>query len=122
MALALVHAYTRSQAQVLNLQVEFDQELLINKVEIYETFHAGGVTNVEALNGSAYVSIYTAQPHDIGSSGSRILAVTAPRGVCCQHSMWCHALMSTLYVDVNGPAEDHSGPKSSCIICGNRCH
>ena len=88
MASALVHAYTRSQAQALNLQVEFDQELLITKVEIYETFHAGGVTNVEAFTGGAFVSIYTAQPQDIGSS--RILTVTTPRGVCCQHSMWMH--------------------------------
>ena len=54
--------------------------MFIYKIEIYETYHAGGVTNIEALQGSSFVSIYTAQPQDIGSS--RILVVQVPE-VCC---------------------------------------
>ena len=56
------------------LQVEFNDILAINKIEIYETFHAGGVVDVSIWNGTAYYSVYQAEPTDINSS--RINTIT----------------------------------------------
>ena len=57
-----------SSSKTIIFKVEFSEYIYIETIEIYETFHAGGVTGIDALNGRVYQSVYNASPVDIEQS------------------------------------------------------
>jgi len=44
---------------ILIFKVEFSEEVYIEKIEIYETYFAGGVIGISALNRNSYHSLYS---------------------------------------------------------------
>ena len=51
------------------LQVEFEEEVYIDRVDIYETYHAGAVTRVAAKDdGGSWVTLWSGEAKVIKSS------------------------------------------------------
>jgi hypothetical protein len=82
-------------------QVEFLQKLFIEKINIYETYHAGGVMRIQAKhpNGSWYTVWQTQNVSDIHSSrifSPLILMTNICTTICVSTSF--HHKLSLLYI------------------------